>query len=137
MSVSTVLNVFLSMETSVHSMLYLFRAGNKVIIAGTLCFGSIINLRHACTARVTVVVLCVCVCVCPLVGNSLQKRLSWKRCHILNEQCRSKNLWGFPWNHLVSEIQHFRIVQPFAWSAIFELVHVTMFCILSVSRPYS
>ena len=27
----------------------------------------LVNPRHACAARVTVVVLCVCMCVCPLI----------------------------------------------------------------------
>ena len=49
----------------------------------------IINPRRACAARVT---------VCLLVANSLQERRqrsSSNRCHILYEQRRSKNVWGF------------------------------------------
>ena len=44
--------------------------------------------------------------------------LSWKYCHILSRQQRSKNLWGVLWNHSVVEIQH-----SLRWKVICTIGH--------------
>ena len=100
------------------------------------CISTLINPQRTCAARVTVVVLC----VCPLVGNSLQKRLFVLK--TLSHTLRATWLKIFVGFSL--QPPHFGgtcTALPHCMTACmvghFDFVHVAMFRILSVSRPYS